>query len=177
MTETIQVSSGLLWRVALIAALIDAPLLFLVGRGVSSGLFGRLKWYLAGAAFLIFALIWGACGSVYFWDTVYQAIFPAWSRWLLPVGFGLLEATLALIFWRVSRLAARGQVLWFILLGGLMSMVGHAIGISRGLLRVPMLVQASAASALVFGVFEFIFYWCVITGLGVAVRWIGLRWR
>ena len=121
---------------------------------MSSGLFGKLRWYLAGAAFLIFALIWGACGSVYFWDTVYQAIFPAWSRWLLPVEFGLLEGTLALIFWRVSRLAARGQAVWFILLGGLISVAGHGIGISRGLLKVPMLAEASAASALVFGVFE-----------------------
>jgi hypothetical protein len=177
MTVTGQVTSELFWRVTLIAALIDAPLLFLVARFVSSGLFGRLKWYLVGAALLIYAALWGTFGSVYFWDSVYQVVFPAWFRWLLPVGFGLLFGALALAFWRVSRLAARGQVLWFILLGGLVSLVGHSIGISRGLLRVPLLAEASAASALVFGVFEFIFYWCVIVGLGVAGRWLGLRLR
>jgi len=57
---------------------------------------------------------------------------------------------------------------WFSLLGGLVSLVGHGIGISRGLLRVPLLAEVSAASALVFGVFEFIFYWCAIVGLAVA---------
>jgi hypothetical protein len=68
-------------------------------------------------------------------------------------------------------------VLWFILLGGLVSLVGHSIGISRGLLRVPLLADASTASALVFGVFEFIFYWSVIVGLSVAGRWLGLHLR
>jgi hypothetical protein len=55
--------------------------------------------------------------------------------------------------------------------------VGHGIGISRGLLRVPLLANVSAVSALVFGVFEFIFYWCVIVGLSVAGRWLSLRLR
>ena len=177
MTETGRVTSELLWRVTLIAMLIDAPLLFLVARWVSSGLFRKLKWYLAGAALVVYALLWGAFGSVYFWETVYKAIFPAWSRWFLPLGYGLLFGALAVAFWRVSILAARWQALWFCLLGGLVSLVGHGIGISRGLLRVPLLAEASAVSALVFGVFEFIFYWCVIVGLGVAGRWLGLRLR
>jgi hypothetical protein len=51
------------------------------------------------------------------------------------------------------------------------------IGISRGLLRVPLLAEVSAVSALVFGVFEFIFYWCAIVGLSVAGRWLGLQLR
>jgi hypothetical protein len=38
-----------------------------------------------------------------------------------------------------------------------------------------MLAEVSAASALVFGVFEFIFYGCLITGLGVAGRRLSLR--
>jgi hypothetical protein len=171
-TETGQLTSELLWRATLIAALIDVPLLILVARRVSPGLFGQLKWYLVGAAFIVYALLWGTFGSVYFWDSVYQAIFPAWFRWLLPLGYGLLFGVLALAFWRASLLAARGQVLWFILLGGLVSLVGHSIGISRGLLRVPLLAEASAASALVFGVFEFIFYWCAIVGLSLAGRWL-----
>jgi hypothetical protein len=40
-----------------------------------------------------------------------------------------------------------------------------------------LLAEASAVSALVFGVFEFIFYWCAIIGLGVVGRWAGLRLR
>jgi hypothetical protein len=96
----------------LVVALIDAPLLLLVAPRVPSGLFGRLQWYLAGAAFLVFASIWFAFGSLYFWDPVYRLIFPAWSRWLLPLFFGLLEGLLALLFWWVCRLAARGAAVW-----------------------------------------------------------------
>lgn len=177
MTETGSVTSELLWRATLIAALIDAPLLILVARGVSPELFRKLKWYLAGAAFVIYAALWGTFASVYFWDAVYKVIFPAWSRWLLPVEYGLLYGALALAFWRVSILTARWQAVWFSLLGGLVSLVGHSIGISRGLLRVPLLADASAVSALVFGVFEFIFYWCVIVGLSVAGKWLDQRLR
>ena len=176
-TETGRVTSDLLWRATLIAVLIDAPLLILVARWVSSELFCTLKWHLAGAAFVVYAVLWGTFGSVYFWDAVYKAIFPAWSRWLLPVGYGLLFGALSIAFWRISILAARWQAVWFSLLGGLVSLVGHGIGISRGLLRVPLLAEASAVSALVFGVFEFIFYWCAIVGLSVAGRWLGLRLR
>lgn len=177
MNASEHVTSELLWRATLIAALIDVPLLFLAARWVSSQLFSRLKWYLAGAALIVYAALWGTFGSMYFWDTVYHAIFPAWSRWLLPVGYGLLYGGLALAFWRVSILAARWQAIWFCLLGGSVSLAGHAIGISRGLLRVPLLSEASAVSALGFGVFEFIFYWCAIIGLGTAGMWLGLRLR
>jgi hypothetical protein len=148
---------------------------FFIARGVSSELFYQLKWFLAGAAFVVFAILWGTFGSVYFWDTVYQAIFPAWSRWMLPLGYGLVYGALAVLFWRASLQASRWQAVWFSLLVGLVSLVGHSIGISRGLLRVPMLAEVSAVSALVFGVFEFIFYGCVITGLSVAGRRLSLR--
>ena len=175
--ETGRVTSELLWRATLIAVLIDASLLILVARWVSSGLFYKLKWYLAGAAFVVYAALWATFASLYYWDAVYKAIFSGWSRWLLPLGYGLLFGALALAFWRASILATRWQALWFSLLGGLVSLVGHGIGISRGLLRVPLLAEASVVSALVFGVFEFIFYWCAIVGLSVAGRWLGLRLR
>jgi hypothetical protein len=123
--ETGRLTSELLWRATLIAVLIDAPLLILVARWVSSELFYKLKWHLAGAAFVVYAVLWGAFGSVYFWDAVYKAIFPLWSRWLLPVGYGLLFWVLAVAFWRASIHAARWQAVWFSLLGGLVSLMGH----------------------------------------------------
>jgi len=175
MTETVHLTTQLLWKSTLVAMLIDAPLLFLVARGVSADLFRRLRWYLVAAAFLVYAGLWGTYGSVFYWESVYKAIFPAWSRWLLAPGYGLLFAVLALAFWRISLLAVKRPVLMFCLLGGLMSLVGHSIGISRGLMRVPMLAEASAASALVFGFFEFIFYWCAIVGISLAGRWLGKR--
>lgn len=166
-----------MWQVTLITALIDVPLLILAARWVSPDLFRKLKWYLVGAAVLVYAALWGTFGSVFFWDAAYKAIFPMWSRWLLPLGFGLLYGALALAFWRVSILVARWQVLWFILLGGMISLVGHSIGIGRGLFRVPMLAETSVASALAVGVFEFIFYWIAIVGISAAVRWLSLQLR
>jgi hypothetical protein len=178
MSDAGLVTSELLWRATAFVMPIDVLLLLVVGRYVSSGLFGRLKWHLAAAACLVYALLWGILGSVYFWETVYKAIFPAWSRWLLPVGYGLLFGVLAVAFWHASMAAPRWRAVWFCLFGGLVSLVGHTIGISRGLLRVPLLAGASAVSALVFGVFEFIVYWCVIVGLAVAARRLGLMvWR
>jgi hypothetical protein len=170
-------TSRVLWRATIIATLIDVPLLFLVARWISSELFYKLKWYLVGAAFVVYAVLWGTFGSVYYWDAVYKVIFPAWFRWLLPLVYGLLFGALALAFWRVSILMTRWQVIWFSLFGGLMSILGHSIGISLGLLRVPLLAEVSVISALMFGVFEFIFYWCLIVSLSVVTRWCGLRLR
>jgi hypothetical protein len=170
-----RVTSDLLWRATLVALVVDVPLLVLVARRVSRDLFRQLKWHVAAAAFLVYAVLWGTFGSVYFWDAVYRVVFPAWARWWLPVGYGLLFGALALAFWRLSIIASRWPAVWFSLLGGLVSLVGHGIGIRRGLLRVPLLAEASAVSALVFGVFEFIFYWCAIVGLATACRRLGLR--
>jgi len=172
-----QLTSGLLWRATWITALIDTPLVILVARKVPPDLFRKLKWYLVGAAALVYAALWSVYGSAFFWDAVYHAVFPAWSRWLLPFEFGLLYGALALAFWRISLLMPKGQGVGFLALGGAMSLAGHGIGILRGLFRVPMLAGAGIAPALAFGVVEFVFYWCAIVGLGAAARWFHLRLR
>jgi hypothetical protein len=94
------VTSELLWRATFIAVLIDAPLVILIGRWVSSELFRKLKWHLAAAAFVVYATLWGTFASVYFWDAVYKQVFPSWSRWLLPVGYGVLFGAVAVALWR-----------------------------------------------------------------------------
>jgi hypothetical protein len=177
LTEPPLATSALLWRATLIAALVDIPLLIIIARSVSSDLFAKLKWYLAASASAVYAALWGTFGSVYFWESVYSAIFPLWFRWYLPVAYGLLFGALAVAFWRLGLIAPRWQAVWFTVLGGLASIAGHSIGIGRGLLRVPLLAQVSALSALAFGVFEFVFYWSVIVGLAIAMRCVGLRFR
>ena len=158
-------------RATVIAACIDVPRVILIGRRVSSELFGKLKWHLAAAAFLVYAALWGSYGSVDFWDVglcAYsrlghdescrrrngRAVRRAGPRVLAGEHFG--------------RTLAVGLVL--ALLGGLVSLVGHGIGIRRVLLTVPPLAEASAVLALTFGVFEFVFYWCVIVDLAVEAR-------
>ncbi len=175
MSETGSLTTEMMWWSALVAALIDTPLLILILRRVSAELFDRLKWYLVVAAFVVYAGLWSSLGSVIYWDEVYSAVFPSWERWLLGPFYGLLMAAWAFAFWSLSRRTPRWQVLWFCLLGGLVSIVGHSVGFSRGLLRVPMLAGVSPASALTFGVFEYTFYWCAIVGLAAAARWVGRR--
>jgi hypothetical protein len=174
MSEMGQLTSELMWRATSITMVIDVVFLLLVARVVPAELFTKLKWHVTAAACIVYALLWGIFGSVLFWDTVYSAVFPGWSRWLLPGGYGLLFGALALAFWHVSIRAPRWQAVWFCLLGGGVSLVGHGIGITRGLLRVPLLADASMISVLSFGVAEFIIYWCAIVGLGVASRRLGL---
>ncbi len=168
--DEVRLTSALLWRATGIALLIDVPLLAIVARWVSDDLFRELKWHLAAAAFVVYAALWGVVASFVYWDAVYSAIFPAWSRWMLPPWFGLLFGAAALLFWRIGMAAPRWRVVWFVVLGGLVSLVGHSIGIARGLMRVPMLRDASAASALAFGVFEFAFYFSLIVLLAAVAR-------
>ena len=168
--ESSRLTPDLLWRATAVALLIDIPLVSLVNHLVPSALFRRLKWYLAVAAFLLYVVLWAGFASPYFWDSVYQAVFPGWSRWLLPPWFGVMYGLLGLLFWRMASAASQREVVWFVCLGGVVSLVGHGIGIARGLLRVPLLSEASPVSALVFGVFEFIFYWCVIVAVAAAGR-------
>jgi hypothetical protein len=70
-------TSELPWRSAWIAALIDAPLILLIARLVPSELFQKLKWYLAGAGFFGYSVVWGVFGAFFFWEMVVRAIFPA----------------------------------------------------------------------------------------------------
>jgi hypothetical protein len=170
--EESQVTSELLWRATLYAIILDAPLLLLITKYVSYELLLKLKWYILGITLLIFGGIWGIFGSLLFWDSVYKYIFPEWFHWYLPIIYGPIYGLLSFIFWRISIFIKRYSVILFILLGGLFSIVGHSIGISRGLFNVPLLSKASIESALIFGIFEFIFYWCIILILSISIRWI-----
>lgn len=168
MDQPVRVTSELLWKAAGVAALIDVPLLWLVHRFVRAPLLARLKSRLAVAAALVFAAIWAVFGSVLYWDDVYRAVFPAWSRWLLPPAFGVLFGLLAVGLWHVAVRARDWAAVTFVILGSLVSLGGHGIGIARGLLDVPLLAGASAVSALTFGVLEFIVYWCLIVAAAAA---------
>jgi hypothetical protein len=65
---------------------------------------------------------------------------------------------------------ARWQVAIFILLAGPWSLLGHGIAMLKGLLTVPYLAQASAASALAFATFEYMFYECAVVGVAAGAH-------
>jgi hypothetical protein len=159
-----RVTTELLLRAALVTAGLDAVLLLLVAR-VTPVTFFRLKWRLAGSAAFVYALLWGLLASVLYWEDVYRHVFPPALRPWLPLVYGAGFGLVALLFWTLASRAGRRPAVWFCLLGGLVSIPGHAWGMSRGLMRVPLLAQASPWAALLFGFFEFVVYFAVIVGL------------
>ena len=163
-----RVTTEIFLRATLVTAGLDAALLALVAR-VRPETFRRLKWPLAASAAAAYALLWGVLASVLYWDEVYRHVFPASLRLWLPAIYGVVFGLLALLFWKVSARASRWPAVWFCLLGGLVSIPGHAWGTARGLMRVPLLSRASPWAALLFGFFEFVVYFTAIVGLSVVV--------
>jgi len=159
-----------LWLGAGVTAAAVCGLIILVTRVISGEAFRQLKWYLVGAAALTYGMLWAVFGSVYFWDLVYRALFPRWSRWVLPLFFGAIDGLAALGFWWLSMKVAKWQVAVFILLAGPWSALGHGIAVLQGLLNVPYLEKTTAASALTFATFEYMLYESMIVGMAVAAR-------
>lgn len=170
MNGTYAVDSELYWAAALVTALVDSFFVFLLMRRIDRTRFRRLKIPLVVVA----ALAW--CGiytsAVWsFWDTCYGFIFPDWVRGFV-IFYGLLMGGVAYIFWWLALKIPGNVIFVFAILAGLHSLPGHLNGIyARGLMeKCPILTEVSIASALVFGVFEFIFYWCVMLSLAALIE-------
>ena len=103
--------------------------------------------------------------SRFIWETCYQYIFPLWARWIMPPVMAVLDGVLALLFWWLALHLPGNPVVNLVLLGGLESLPGHLRAIQLGILETPLLREVSAASALTFGFFEFVFYWSVILAI------------
>jgi hypothetical protein len=165
----IRITSEVLWRGALIFALIDAGFVPLLAWRIKPARFRQLKWILVGTMAVFFSAIWGALASYYFWEPVYHYIFPEWARWLLPPVYGLLFAAVGLLFWWLALRLPGNAVVNFCLLGGLWGMISHVVAVHGGIVdKPPMLQGASPVAAIVIAIFEFIFYWCI----SVSAAWL-----
>ena len=167
----VRITSEVLWRGALIFALIDAGFVPLLAWRIKSARFRQLKWALVGTAAAFWGLLW-AWVLDWSWDSIYSYVFPDWIRAWLPLLQGLNFAIVALVFWWGALRFSRNPVVGFCLCGGLWGMVTHVWAIYRGILDKPPLLQgASPVAAVVIAIFEFTFYWCII----LSVAW--LLWR
>ncbi len=170
---TYQASSELYWWSALAAALIDVPLVFLLARRIRRESFRQLAGPLAVASAVFWLALWGwVMQNQFVWETCYQYVFPAWARWAMPPIMAAAGGAGATGMWWLAQRSPGNPILVFSLLGGLDSFPGHLwAAYGRGLFEVcPLLQQVSVVSGLTFGVFEFIFYWCVILTLAVVAR-------
>jgi len=171
MPGDIKATSELYWVAALVAALIDVGFVSLLAWRIQTSRFRQLKWALTGAGVIFWGTLW-AYVLWDFWELAYRYVFPSWARWLIPASYGLMYGACGFALWWVALRLPGNPVVSFCLLGGLISLPGHlwAIYGRRMLEKVPLLQGVSPASALVFGVFEFIFYWSVILVVAVVLR-------
>jgi hypothetical protein len=167
--EGIKVTSEVLWRAAILFAMFDIVLVAYLARFIEPEHFRRMKWPVTVVTGIFWFMIWLTM-VIYFWEPVYHYVFPSWSRWILPLLFGILFAFVGLLFWRLAPLLKGNPVISFCLLGGLWGMITHIVAIQRGILeKPPILQEAGPVAASIMPIFEFIFYWCII--LGVTLMW------
>ncbi len=171
-TASAKLTTQMMWAAALVVALVDAAFVFLLARHVRPERFRQLPWLLEGTAAIVFGGLWALFASVYYWDACYRFIFPSWARWCLPVIYAVVFGLVGAVLWWLSPRLPGNATLDFCLLGGLVSLPGHSYAIyaKRMFEQCALLRGVSPASALVFGVFEFIFYWSVILTLAVLLR-------
>jgi hypothetical protein len=158
-----QATSELYWTATLVTAIIDVVFVTLLAWRIRSERFHQLKNILGVVAIIFWAGLWTwVMTNTFIWETCYQFVFPPSARWIMPPVMALLYGVLALLFWWLALRLPGNPVVNLMLLGGLESFPGHLRAIQLGILATPLLKNVSAASALTFGFFEFIFYWSII---------------
>ena len=177
MSTDFKITTEILYKGALIFALIDAVYVPVLVRRVSEETFHRLKWYLVIAAALVWFGIWSwAIGN--YWETVYSYVFPAWAqRWVPWIAF-FVAGIVALILQALALLLKGNAVLAYCLFGGLLGSLTHIRAVQLGIVtQPPMLQGASPLAAIVIAFFEFMFYWCTILVIATFLDGLEMRWR
>ena len=166
----LKVTTEVLWRAAVIFALMDTVFVIVMAKKIKPHIFRELKLSLVISSGIYWAAVWMLMVS-FFWAPVYKYVFPGWARWLIPPVYGLFFAGISLLFWWMSIRLPGHPTVNFCILGGIWGMITHMWGIHRGLLeKPPMLQGVSPVAASVMPIFEFIFYWCIILVLASTLR-------
>lgn len=165
-----KVTTEILWRGALIFALIDAVLVGFLVRRITPVWLRQLKWTIVATTGVVWCVIW-ILMACFFWERVYHYVFPEWARWVIPPVYGVLFAAVGWLFYSLALRLPGNPVVNLCLLGGLWGMITHIWAIHRGILdKPPMLQGASPVAAAIMPIFEFIFYWCIILGIASLLR-------
>jgi hypothetical protein len=175
MNSDIKITTELLYKGALVFALLDAVYVPLLVWRVNEEAFRRLKWMLVIVAGLMWFGIWGwAIGN--FWETVYVYMFPAGAQIWIPWIAFLVASIVALGLWTLA-LHVKGKVVpVYCLLGATLGGLTHMWAVYRGIVtKPPMLQGASPLAAVIIAFFEYLFYWCTILLLAAVMDWIYRR--
>jgi len=179
MQSGIKATSELLWVSALVAALADVGLVVFLNWWIKAARFRQYKWVITGVSLVFWSGVWLYAMWGNWWELAYHHIFPTWARYVVPPSYGLLFGAVGMGIWWLALRLPGYPVVNFCLLGGLVSLPGHLWAIyGRAMLdKVPLLQTVSPASALVFGIFEFIVYWSFILVIAALLRGGWELWR
>ncbi len=172
MPADLKITTELLYKGALIFAMMDAVFIPLLVWFVPREDFRRVKWSLVIAAALIWYGIWNwAIGN--FWETVYSYLFPAWAQMWTPWIAFIAAGTVAHVMWMLTVRIKQNQILAYCLLSGIMGSLTHIWAVYRGVVtKPPMLQGASPFGAVTIAFFEYMFYWCIILLIAKLMDWI-----
>ena len=175
MPVDLKITTELLYKGALVFALMDAICIPLLIWRVSEETFRRLKWPLVIAAASVWYGIWAwAIGK--FWETVYSYVFPAWAQTWVPWIAFVVAGSVALGLWMLAIQIKWNFVLTFCLMGGVIGSLTHICAVQRGIVTTPPMLQgASPLAAVVIAFFEYIFYWCTILALAKIMSWLQMK--
>ena len=92
-----------------------------------------------------------------------------------PTNLWLLYAGISLLFWWLAVRLRGNAVVNFCLFGGLWGMITHLFAVSIGIVTKPPVLQGAApAATVIFAIFEFMLYWCIILTIAVLLHHV---WR
>lgn len=167
MPADFKITTDLLYKGALVFALMDAVYIPLLLWRVNEDSFRKLKWALVISAAFVWWGIWSwAIGN--FWKTVYSYVFPPWAQTWIPCIAFVVAGAFALCLWSLALRLKGNSVLIFFLWGGVLGGLTHIWAVYRGVVtKPPMLQGASPLGAVVLAFFEYIFYWCVILTMAI----------
>jgi len=124
MPADIKITTELLYKSALVFALMDAVYIPMLMWRVSDESCRRLKWTLVIAAALVWYGIWSwAIGN--FWETVYVYVFPTWAQIWIPWIAFIVAGAITYGLWMLTLRLKRNFALAFCLMGGVLGSLTH----------------------------------------------------
>jgi hypothetical protein len=177
MSTDIQITTEVLYRGALMFAILDAIYIPLLIWRIHKESFRRLKWWLVIVAACFWYGIWSWALGTY-WESVYSYVFPARARiWVPWIAFSL-AAIVALGLWASALAVKWNTVFSYCLFGGMIGILTHIRAVHLGIVtKPPMLRGASPLAAIIVAFFEFIFYWCTILLIAKLLNWLQMSLR
>jgi hypothetical protein len=172
MPTEIRITTDILYRGALLFALLDAVYVPMLVWRVKEEMFRRLKWPLVISAALIWnGIWWWAIGN--YWDAIYSYVFPAWAQTWVPRIALIVAGIVALGLWSLALRLKWNVIVTYCLSGGVIGSLTHIWAVHLGIVtRPPMLQGASPWAAIIIAFFEFIFYWCTILVSASLMDWL-----